>query len=597
MKSLMLLSLEVTKELGDIVSASTIRDCKTITDRFEQEGSSFLTITLPTFTKGLERALSVGTVDCNMFPGFGFHAGLPRFLGGFLSQVFDRSTGVLLDIPNPEAIRAVRQICSLHSKIELKASPVREKRALKGYVETDIQVNASDADRTDPMMAEFAYYSALLYREMFLNIEESMQRNVPLTPKHGPGKTADKLQGNAKFDNRVWTDRLEAIFPAGEYLLPGFHYSQEFETVTWLAPGEELPAKVTLVPKTPKTPRIIAIEPTHMQYMQQGLLRCFVEWIEGDHILSSFIGFSDQDPNRFMARDGSITGALATLDLSEASDRVSVEHVRCLLKHHNLLWEAVDATRTRKAQIRGHGIISLSKFASMGSATCFPVEAMVFLTVIILSIGRQRNHRISMKELENLRGKVRVFGDDLVVPVEYAQGVIVDLEAFGFQVNKSKSFWTGKFRESCGKEYYDGYDVSIVKTRRPFPTSRTDASEVESLVVFRNFLYEEGLWTTVTWLDNRIRKLIPFPIVESTSVGLGRTSFLPVLQGRIRMSGDNDRGQGLQRPVVKAAVVNGKPPISKLDGAGALLKWFLKEGLDPFEEGSYERQGDRKSVV
>ncbi len=583
MNSLLQLSLEVTKELGDMCSASTIRDCKTITDRFEHEGLSFLTITLPAYCKDFERSLREGKVDHNVFKAFAFHAGLPRFLGGFLDLVFDRVTGLLLDVPDPNSIRAIRQITLLHSKILVQCSPSREADALTGYILTESEVKAADSRRTDEQKNSFEFYSNLLFRDIFLEIDESLLKDY-VTPKHGPGKTADRLSGNAKWDNRVWTERLEKVAPAGDYLIPGYHYHDDFGTITWLSPEQEIPVKVTLVPKTPKSPRIIAIEPTHVQYMQQSLLRKFVEAIQRDNLLNSFIGFDDQVPNQELARIGSITGDLATLDLSEASDRVSVEHVRLLTARHKLLWEFADATRSRKARVPTHGVIPLSKYASMGSATCFPFEAMVFLTVIFASIGRQRNRQLTRRDLKILSGRVRVFGDDIIVPTEYALGVIDDLEQFGFRVNQSKSFWTGKFRESCGKEYFNGTDVSVRKNRRVLPRSRRDAKEIESLVSLRNFLYEDGLWSTVAKLDDRIRKLIPFPIVEPTSVGMGRFSFLPYHTERV----EPDK---CQRPLVKAAKLVAPAPESPVSGVGSLLKWFLKEGLDPFEVESYERQG------
>ncbi len=587
MKSLLLLSLEVTKELGDMCGASTARDCKTITSRFEHEGSSFLTITLPAFSKDLERALSIGRVDHDMFLSFSRHAGLPRFLGGFLDLVFDRSTGRLLDNADPEGIRAIRQICLLHSKVLIDCSSDRKKKAIEGFVECERQVEFADSVRTESQRDDFRYYANLLFRDVFLDMEKSLF-NEYTTPKHGPGKTADRLSGNAKFDQRVWTDRLEEVFPAMDYLLPGHHYSSEYGAVTWLEPGRELPVKVTLVPKTPKTPRIIAIEPTCMQYMQQAILKQFLSSFNRDDFLKKVIGFEDQLPNQEMALRGSREGTLATLDLSEASDRVSVEHVRLLLDRHDFLLKAVLATRSQKAQVPGVGVIPLSKFASMGSALCFPIEAMVFTTVIFSSIGKALNRRLTRKEVTLLSGMVRVYGDDLVVPTDFAMTVVEQLELFGFRVNSSKSFWTGKFRESCGKEYYSGHDVSIVKNRRVFPASRTDAREVVSLVSLRNQLYEAGLWKTVRYLDDRIRKLIPFPIVESTSSGLGRISFLPYQTERV-----DDQ---LHRPLVRVAKLTGKPPISKISGTGALLKWFLKEGLEPFELESYERQGRPDTV-
>ena len=603
MKSLMLLSLVVTQECGDIVGASTVRDCKTIADRYKYEGVSFLTITLPQFAKDFERSLAREKVSSDSFRGYTRRAGLPVFLGGFLCKVFERGTGRLLDDADPEAVRAIRQICLLHSKVLIRCTPEREKAALDGYIECEAQVKVADELLSEKSADEFVYYSNLLFRDVFLDMEKSLFSEY-LTPKHGPGKTADRIQGNLKFGLRTWTDRLEEVFPAGDYLLPGHHYSEEYGAVSWAEPGAELPVKVVLVPKTLKAPRIIAIEPTCMQYMQQAVLRLFLDCYEKDDFLRQTIGFDDQDPNRVLAHEGSLTGSLATLDLSEASDRVSNQHVKLLFRRHRLLAEAVDVTRSLKAEVPGHGIISLSKFASMGSAMTFAMEAVVFTTIIFMAIGRAQSRQLSKKDVKSFLGKVRVFGDDLIVPNAYAPDVVECLETFGYKVNSSKSFWSGSFRESCGKEYFKGSDVSITKVRRVLPASRTDARELASTVATRNLMYNQGMWATVRWLDDRIRKLIPFPIVEPTSASLGRHSFLSRHQvkwtpqgslGPVEFISERECSE-LHRPLVKAAFLVGKPPISKIDGPSALLKWFLKQGEEPFEVGSYERQGRPDTV-
>lgn len=582
MKSLMLLSLVVTQEMGDIVGASTVRDCKTIADRYEHEGVSFLTITLPQFAKDFERSLARGEVCRDTFTGFAWRAGLPMFLSGFLDRVFVRSTGRLRDDACPKAVRAVRQICLLHSKVRIDCTPERVKAAIDGYITTEADVRVADASLTEGVMDEFVYYSNLLWRDVFLKMEKSILQG-DLIPKHGPGKTADRLFGNEKFTCRTWTDRLDRLFPAGDYLSPGPAHWRVEQAFTWASPEQELPVRVVTVPKTLKAPRIIAIEPTCMQYMQQALLREFLVHHKRDDFLSSVVGFDDQDPNRVLAHEGSLAGALATLDLSEASDRVSNQHVRLLFRQHNLLAEAVEACRSQKAEVRGHGVIHLSKFASMGSALTFAMEAVVFSTIIFMAIGRAHSRRLSKRDLRSFKEVVRVFGDDLIVPNEYAPDVVACLEAFGYKVNASKSFWSGNFRESCGKEYFKGHDVSVVKVREVLPASREDAHELASTVATRNLMYFEGMWATARWLDKRIRELVPFPIVETTSASLGRHSFLG-------WKAEN-RVDEYQQPLVKAAVLVAKPPVNMIEGSAALLKWFLKQGVDPFEVGSYERSG------
>jgi hypothetical protein len=75
------------------------RDYETVLSRVKHEGLSFLTITLPTFTQGLERALEKGMVTHDEFPGWKFTKCLPAFLRGFTSLVFSISTGELLASP------------------------------------------------------------------------------------------------------------------------------------------------------------------------------------------------------------------------------------------------------------------------------------------------------------------------------------------------------------------------------------------------------------------------------------------------------------------------------------------------------------------
>jgi hypothetical protein len=203
----------------------------------------------------------------------------------------------------------------------------------------------------------------------------------------------------------------------------------------------------------------------------------------------------------------------------------------------------------------------------MGSALCFPIEAIVFTTIVFMAISKERKVPLSYNFLSEYVGKVRIYGDDIIVPTEYVHCVIQHLEAFGLKVNSDKSFWTGKFRESCGKDYYDGQDVSYVKFRRMFPTSRKHVQEIESLVSFRNQLYYAGLWETCAFLDDYIKGLIPFPVVLPESPALGRHSFLGFETQR--------ECRFLQRPLVKAFVVTPIIPESKLENYGALLKCLM----------------------
>jgi hypothetical protein len=475
-------------------------DIKTVQDRSKHEGISFLTISLPQFGKDFQKSLDQGVVDRNLYQGFSWQAGLPRFLGGFLDRVFDRGSGVLVHNPDVEAIIAIRQLTLIYSKILLPCSLTRERDAMSDYVNCDMEVKETDSFLQDSDYSDFERIARLLFGSVFSKLDR-MIYDEDVVPKHGPGATAERLMGNQKYLNRVWTQRLQNVFSFENFLLPNPRYASE-DAVTFLEPGSEQPVRVISVPKTQKAPRIIAIEPSYVQYAQQAILEPMIRLLESDSVLKHFLGFSDQIPNQEMARKGSEGLSLATLDLSEASDRVSNQLVRRLVSSFPHLLAGLEATRSRRADVPGHGVIRLAKFASMGSALCFPVEAMCFLCMIFLGIEQSANTRFTSKsDFLRYRGRVRVYGDDLIIPEDSAESVIHSLESFGTRVGLSKSFWIGRFRESCGKEYWNGHDVSIVKFRRMFPASLSDGPECISMVSFRNQLYLAGCWDTVKYVD------------------------------------------------------------------------------------------------
>jgi hypothetical protein len=694
MRRLTTLWRELAHERASWCGTSAIRDIKTVTDRVEAEGESFLTISLPRFCKAFERALETGALDYTLFAGFSRRRGLPEFLQGFLSQIFDPS-GALLNEPSVECIDAVRFLTSVFGKIERSASPRRVARAMRQFVEIEQELEAFDTNSLEEILPLFRQASTLLWADVFSHVENTIldkhqlahswlagqlksgppiqqeeshnfgDRNVSqvtndgrgstlkisvdpmdivlgidkrmreerpkpfwgtfvpqrgchteglqfedsdvvdprnifqLVPKHGPGVTADRLSGNAKYSVGQWSRRLESVFPYGDYALPQLADEDELDRVQFLEPGAEVPVKVTPVPKTDKTPRIIAVEPTAMQYMQQAIMFQVVYRLEHCDefppplggkkfdLGGMYVGFTDQEANRFLARKGSLDGGLATLDLSEASDRVLNSHVLLLFERFPRLSEAIQATRSTHANVPGQGVIPLSKFASMGSALCFPVEAMVFTTIVFCAIAYESRVPVNRKLIMSMRGKVRIYGDDIIVPVEFVPRVIQFLEMFGLKVNKDKSFWNGKFRESCGGDYYDGEWVTPVRLRSELPRSLADVDEVVGLVSFRNLLYWEGHWKTAKAIDDRLQILFKgrWKVVDRTAAGLGRESIYPYRWEYLS-------SDGLLEPRIAGVRVTHKTPESPTSGAGALLKFLIKRGVLPSQDEKHlERQG------
>jgi hypothetical protein len=588
MKSLMQLWQVLAHEMGEICDTNTTLDIKTVKRRVECEGLSFLTITLSNFCTDLQKGLDRGYVDHDLFKSFSFKGGLPRFLGGFLGLVFDRESGKLLDDPSIDAIFALRQLTLFYSKIRLDCSEERTRRSINGYIECEMEVRKKDEERTSADYRSFSRVSLLLCADVFSRVDlRIFSGNI--RPKHGPGSTAERIRGNSKFRQREWPVRLENTFPALEYITSGWKDFPILEHVNFLEPCAERPVRVITVHKTLKAPRIIAIEPVAMQYTQQAVLECFMDELKGDDILSQFIKFDDQSFNQALARKGSIDGSLATLDLSEASDRVSNQLVRAMLANFPHFAEAVDASRSRKADVPGFGVIRLAKFASMGSALCFPMEALTFLTLVFLGIQKELNLPLNRQIIQSFVGQVCIFGDDIIIPDRFVSATVDVLEAFGFRVNTNKSFWNGKFRESCGGDYYGGHDVSVVKCHELLPTRKQHVDEVISTVSLRNQLYELGLWKTCQWIDDLLRRVLRhYPTVNPTSSVLGRHSYLGYQTQLMDVK--------LHTPLVKGYVVEAILPESKLDGEHALLKYFLKRGIEPFDEEHLERAGRPDAV-
>jgi len=585
MKSLIALLRCILEESSMRCGTSTDLDFKKAEIRIKHEGVSFLTISLARFGKDFTKCLDEGCVGNTSFAGFQRRGALPEFLRGLLSRVFDPISGRLLDPPDIEAIRCIRQITLMWAKIlpdsspgleKIQVSPIRVKSAIAKWIQCEQDIRSSDRSlfSEERNVEDFQRIGSLLWRDFFSSIDNRLYDEI-LSPKHGPGATADKLRGNTKYILRQWTARLEEIFPHWEYLVPNPQSPDQLDwlgSVDVLEPGAELPVRVVTVPKTLDSPRIIAIEPTCMQYMQQAVLAMFVQQIPRFYQTREFMQFESQEPNQRLAREGSLTGNLATLDLSEASDRVSNQHVRLLVKNHRWLSQALDATRSRKADVPGYGVKRLAKFASMGSALCFPMESIVFVTVVFLGIERALNRRLTNEDIKSFVGKVRVYGDDIIVPVDYVQSVMEALETFGFVINRHKSFWNDKyrFRESCGEDYYDGQSVSVCRVRTLLPLNRRHVRELVSTVSLRNQLFGAGWYRTAEWLDERIGRIIPFPFVEPTSPLLGRHGSLKdILEQDIRHDED------LHRPLVKGMYIRAPKPVSKLDSYAALMKWFL----------------------
>lgn len=544
---------------------SAERDIVTLMARVKHEGVSFLTLTLPSFGADFERSLRVGSVDPTLFRSFRKSGRIPSFLRGIVSLVFDADTGRIKDDPAVEAVKAVRQIAGTFKKLKLACSPDRVSKAFLGYIQDEQCLK----EPLDPVDAS--------YFQSVADCCWSWLRTTRITsissclPRHGPGSTADGVTGNRKYIFSSWHDRLEPYFPLDAYAFANANAMTEeaLEKVAIVDADGEMPVKVITVPKTLKAPRIIAMEPVCMQYAQQALARELISVLEGSRLTRGHVNFTDQKVNRRLAMISSQTHELATLDMSSASDRVPRSLAISMFDSVPDFRDAVDACRSTRARLPDGSILDLLKFASMGSALCFPVQSMYFYTICVAALLRKHNLAVTFRNVYKVSRNVYVYGDDILVPTDDAVAVVEHLHKYYCKVNMSKSFWTGSFRESCGMDAFMGENVSPTYLREMPPDNRRDSSALISWVKTANLLYKSGYWLTSSHLLKRCERLLgKLPIVGDTCAGLGKVSYQPVATIE-RWS------KPYHCPEVRTWVATPVYRTDELDGYPALLKCLL----------------------
>lgn len=541
------------------------RDIRTICSRVKHEGMSFLTITLPTFGKDFEKSLALGRIEPTFFRSFKKNGVVPAFLQGFTALVFDTSTGGIVNEPSVAAIEGIRQIAYTFKKLKLPCTPLRIAKAYERFKD-------DEQDLKEPLeptrVRDYRRVCDCLWGSVFGHRFYDFHT---LIPRHGPGSTAERLLGNEKYAIKRWHDRLEPYFPllSTAFSSENAWQSEEFENVSIVHEDSEQPVRVITVPKTLTAPRIIAIEPVCMQYTQQALARYIIKSLDTAWLTTGHINFSDQETNRRLAIYASKTGKLATVDLSSASDRVPLSLAAHMFDSRPELRDAILACRSKRAQINRGQVIDLHKFASMGSALCFPVESMYFYTLCVMALLVKHNLSVTQRNIYLVSRWIFVYGDDLIIPVDGVDEIIDNLQKYYCKVNTTKSFWTGKFRESCGMDAYNGEEVTPTYVRTTPPNDLRSSGEVMSWISTSNLFYKKGYWLTSQCLLKRCESITgTLPVVGHNCSGLGIHSYQ-------RNASIGRWGLRYQRPEVKTWVAVPKRSKDPLTGYGALTKCLL----------------------
>lgn len=543
--------------------------------RLSTEGEGFLTKTLPKLGKAFDKALGeVSPLNASALrfkPAAG--SKLPKFLGELFSRVLTPD-GVPLPDPCKDCVRTLRQILYLFYKYELPYSAEQEQQVVSKFERTeddlstvsialdDIRAqleNTTSAYVRRPKVArtliEVAREARILLSRLFASFDP-----LDIYPRHGPGAVATKQQ---LWDKYHWVNISEKI--TAKYALDAYfyasltHFCDDVKRLGTLR-GEDLPARVCLVPKDSRGPRLISCEPVDYQWVQQGLGRAIVELVEKSCITKYNVHFTDQGPNQRGALLGSKLGKYATLDLNEASDRVSLSLVRLLFPPH--ICECLEACRSSATVLPTGKVLKLKKHAPMGSSLCFPIMALAVWAILTAAAPDA-----------DTRECILVYGDDVVVPTAFAGDAIEKLESFGLKVNQDKSFTKGFFRESCGVDAFKGYDVTPVKLKTVWSSTRSPESFV-AWVAYANSLYERKYFCVYDYIVEGLLHLYgPIPAKE---LGLLVPSLPEVPEHARPLRRRNNTG--LQK--LQYYVLDTKAPVVTrvIDGWSMLLRYFAEKG-------------------
>lgn len=520
------------------------RDSLRLRSALKCHGIRFILETMPSFRKHFDKCLS----DQRLTPSNLFHFGtggkggaIPRLFRGLTLRVFE-SSGVLRTDPDIQAVRLLRQLLGVVRKLELSCTVRDVGNAVTEFYQIDTEVrdgdllwsSGSDFEAGRAHQLSFGELEELdLASEPFLTEAPSSKSGLYMTiqrvadllsahlgvfdpyswkPKHGPGVVADHKFGTYKYVFDKWPDRLERVFPYADFAHANYAQVELVPRTEAESKGfyQDAPARLCAVPKTIKTPRLIAAEPLSYQWCQQTIKDYFYTRV-GETIAGLFIDFRRQELNGSLALTASHTASHATIDLSSASDRISCWHVERLFRRLPCLLDALQATRSTSIRQDlckySPKLYSIRKYTTMGNATTFPVQSLFFATVALGCLLHSRGLKVTERNLKRLgRWQVRVFGDDIIVPKDCSGLVVETLTALGLRVNAGKTFLNGQFRESCGVDAFLGNDVtstSILKT----PQRSSPGSIVSSVDVHHNLL-SAGYAATAHYLQKTASRLV-----------------------------------------------------------------------------------------
>lgn len=270
-----------------------------------------------------------------------------------------------------------------------------------------------------------------------------------------PNSLEIKFSSGSTFDDRRYITVMDKISSRPTCTSSAYELIEPFWSRTLWSRSlcEEVPNRsspriirgnrFTTVPKTAKTDRGICVEPSLNVTHQLGVGSVIRKRLRSDGIDLKF----GQSHHRKLVAEASLTLGLATIDLSMASDTVSLGLVELLFPP---LWlELLSSLRSPETYIEGSWHKN-AKFSSMGNGFTFELETLIFYSLA----------KVIGKSFGIDKSDISVYGDDIIVPVPMAAKLLEALAYFGFTPNVKKTYVGDvPFRESCGEDYFNGVPV------------------------------------------------------------------------------------------------------------------------------------------
>lgn len=505
--------LRVFDDLCDISPEYSPRDAQkdreVCISRFRSEGLSFLTKTLPSLCKHLETALETGTFI--PIASFSVAKGrtTPRFLGSLFKEIFDEK-GDLMDTANDKSIGNIRQVCALMYKFEAEYPAHLVDKVIQDFVDVDETLTHCETiSREQRVLLTIA--STWLFR-IFSNFDPADVR-----PRPGPGASASGTHKSKRYEPLVHYSDIHEQYPYYRYFYMGSGHLLDRRTAYMSMPRKVHGMSVLrTVPKDSRGPRIICMEEQEYMFLQQGLGDAMRKHIAQHPLTRGHVNFTDQNVNRDLALKSSISREYATLDMKEASDRISKKLVELLFAKLPKLRSCLLALSTPSIKLPSGSVLSAKKFAPMGSSLCFPI-----MSIVHYALGVAAMHVATGISTKALAKDLYVYGDDLIVRTRHVDSLFKAFPLFGLKFNEGKSFYRGHFRESCGMDAFRGRDVTPQRLKRRFFDGR-DPRDILSVTAMHKALYDRGFVRTAAMLrtitDSRFGR---FPFVGDCSSYIG----------------------------------------------------------------------------